>query len=99
LATAFLGTPARAQTNAAGSATFPDLQKLQEDLRQQQANPTMAPPSQGPFGNQTPLPTPSDHPAPPSDAPSAWLITPQISVSETVTDNANFSHTDRQADI
>ncbi|HEX4192617.1 MAG TPA: hypothetical protein VHY80_05940, partial [Stellaceae bacterium] len=99
LAAAFLVTPARAQTNDAGSATFPDLQKLQQDLRQQQTNPTTAPPSEGPFGNQAPLPTPSDHPAPPADAPSAWLITPQISLSETATDNANFSHTGRKADL
>lgn len=99
LAAAFFGTPARAQTNDAGSATFPDLQKLQQDLRQQQLNATSAPPSEGPFGNQAPLPTPSDHPAPPADAPSAWLITPQVSVSETVTDNANFTHDDRKADL
>jgi uncharacterized protein (PEP-CTERM system associated) len=98
LAAAFFVTPARAQTNDAGSATFPDLQKLQKDLQQQQ-DPTNPPPSEGPFGNQAPLPTPSDHPVPPPDAPSAWLITPQISVSETATDNANYSHTDRQADL
>ena len=99
LVLASLVAPARAQTNAAGAATFPDLQKLQQDLRQQELNPTSTPPSQGPFGNQPPLPAPPEHPVPPADAPSPWLITPQIQLSETVTDNANFSHTDRKADL
>jgi uncharacterized protein (PEP-CTERM system associated) len=99
LASVAAPAPARAQTNSAGAAVFPDLQKLQEDLRHQQLNPTSAPPSDGPFGNQAPLPAPPDHPAPPPDAPSPWLITPQIQVSETVTDNVNFSHDNRQADL
>jgi hypothetical protein len=96
---ASLGTPARAQTNSAGAATFPALQKLQEDLRQQELNPTSTPPSQGPFGNQPLLPSPAEHPVPPAEAPSPWLITPQIQLSETATDNANFSDTDRKADL
>lgn len=99
LVLASLVAPARAQTNAAGAATFPDLQKLQQDLRQQELNPTSTPPSQGPFGNQAPLPAPAEHPQPPADAPSPWLITPQIQVSESATDNANFSRTNRQADL
>jgi uncharacterized protein (PEP-CTERM system associated) len=99
LAAAFLATPLRAQTNDAGGATFPDLQKLQDDLRQQELNPTSTPPSQGPFGEQSPLPAPSEHPIPPPEAPSPWLITPQIQLSETVTDNAALSHTDRQVDL
>jgi len=99
LALAFLGTPARAQTNAAGAPVFPDLQKLQQDLQRQLTNPDSVPPSQGPFGEQAPLPSPPEHPAPPADAPSPWLITPSIQLSETATDNANFSHTDRKADL
>lgn len=95
----FAVQPARAQTNAAGSAVFPDLQRLQDDLRQQQLNPTSAPPSQGPFGEQSPLPAPNDHPNPPGDAPSPWLITPVIQLWETATDNAGFTHTNRQADL
>jgi uncharacterized protein (PEP-CTERM system associated) len=99
LALAFLATPLRAQTNGDGNATFPALQKLQDDLRQQEQNPTYAPPSQGPFGEQPYLPGPAEHPNPPAEAPSPWLITPQVQLSETVTDNALFSHTDRQADL
>lgn len=99
LVLASLAAPARAQTNAAGAAVFPDLQKLQEDLRQQELNPTSAPPSEGPFAEQAPLPTPPEHPNPPPDVRSAWLITPSIQLSETATDNANFSHTDRKADL
>ncbi len=82
-----------------GLATFPALQKLQQDLRHEQENPTSAPPSQGPFGEQAPLPTPVEHPNPPVDAPGPWLITPTIQVSETATDNAGFTHDNRQADL
>lgn len=99
IALALVARPLRAQTNDAGQATFPDLQNLQEDLKQQQQNPTSAPPSQGPFGEQVPVPTPSEHPNPPADAPSAWLISPEIQVSETATDNAGFTNTDRKADL
>lgn len=89
----------RAQTNDAGAATFPDLQRLQQDLRQEQQNPTSAPPSQGPFGEQAPLPTPAEHPNPPANSPSPWLITPTVQLSETATDNAGFTHSGRQADL
>jgi len=70
LVLASLVAPARAQTNSAGAATFPDLQKLQQDLRQQELNPTSTPPSQGPFGNQPPLP------APPEPPPSSMMTLP-----------------------
>ncbi len=96
VAMALAVTQARAQTNDAGLPTFPDLQKLRDDLAQP---PTSAPPSQGPFGEQPPVPSPVEHPAPPADAPSPWLITPQVQVSETVTDNAQFAQANRQADL
>lgn len=99
IAVALAPHASRAQLNADGNATFPDLQKLQDDLRQQQQNPTSTPPYEGPFGEQAPLPTPVEHPTPPADAPSPWLITPSIQVSETATDNAAFTHTNRQADL
>jgi uncharacterized protein (PEP-CTERM system associated) len=98
LSAAVLGitVPARAQVNSDGASTFPDLRRLQSDLQRPQ---TSAPPSQGPFGEQSTLPTPKDHPVAPPDAPSPWLITPQIQISETVTDNAGLTHDNRQADL
>ncbi|HLI20373.1 MAG TPA: TIGR03016 family PEP-CTERM system-associated outer membrane protein [Stellaceae bacterium] len=99
IAVALASLPARAQTNAQGNPVFPDLQKLDEAVRQQETNPDSAPPSQGPFGEQEPLPTPSDHIKPPVDAPSPWLISPTIQLSETATDNAGFTHNNRQADL
>ena len=92
-----LAAPAsHAQTNATGLPTFPDLQKLRDDLTQP---PTSTPPSQGPFGEQPNVPVPNDHPPPPSDTPSPWPITPQVELSEEVTDNVEFTHTNRQADL
>ena len=99
LAVALPATPSRAQTTDEGKPTFPDLQKLQEDLQQRSPNPIFAPPSMGPFGEQPYVPVPPEHPNPPPEAPSPWLITPQVQLSETVTDNAALSHSDRQTDL
>ena len=45
------------------------------------------------------MPTPPDHPVPPPEAPSPWVITPQLLLSTTATDNAALTQTDRQADL
>ncbi|HEY1505982.1 MAG TPA: TIGR03016 family PEP-CTERM system-associated outer membrane protein [Stellaceae bacterium] len=92
-----LAAPARAQTNPPSAPAFPDLQQLQQDLRQNGLNPALTPNSPNPSGAQSPSAAPAKHP--PVDTSPAWVITPQIQVSETVTDNANFSHDDRQADL
>jgi uncharacterized protein (PEP-CTERM system associated) len=95
---AVLGTtvPAHAQYNANASTAFPDLRRLQSDIQRPDGS---APPSQGPFGEQPTLPTPKDHPVAPPDAPSPWMITPQIQISESLTDNAGLTHDNRQADL
>ncbi len=98
-AAAGAAAPARAQTNDAGEPVFPTLLRTEGDVQQEELQPSSVPPSQGPFGEQPLVPTPPDHPVPPPEAPSPWVITPQLLLSTTATDNAALTQTDRQADL